>query len=209
MEITAPTIEYGLLMPFILIFAGACLGVLVEGFVPRGGRRVAQLTIVSAAIAAALFMTLRNWRVHPPTVAAEGSVSVDGPTSFMWAILLIFGAVSFLLIADRTAESGASVFAPQGAAVPGTAAEADAARAGVEHTEVYPLALFALSGMMLFPASADLITMFIALEILSLPLYVLCGLARRRRLLSQEASLKYFLLGAMSSAIFLYGAALL
>jgi NADH-quinone oxidoreductase subunit N len=209
MEITAPTIEYGLLMPFILIFAGACLGVLVEGFVPRASRRVAQLTIVYAAIAAALFMTLRNWAVHPPTVAAEGSVSVDGPTSFMWVILLIFGAISFLLIADRTAENGASVFAPQAAAVPGTAAEAEAVRAGVEHTEVYPLALFALSGMMLFPASSDLITMFIALEILSLPLYVLCGLARRRRLLSQESSLKYFLLGAMSSAIYLYGAALL
>ena len=63
--------------------------------------------------------------------------------------------------------------------------------------------------MMLFPASNDLITMFVALEILSLPLYLLCGLARRRRLLSQESSLKYFLLGALSSAFFLYGAALL
>ena len=63
--------------------------------------------------------------------------------------------------------------------------------------------------MMLFPASNDLITMFVALEILSLPLYLLCGLARRRRLLSQEAALKYFLLGALSSAFFLYGAALL
>ncbi|MDF2746157.1 MAG: nuoN, partial [Propionibacteriaceae bacterium] len=57
--------------------------------------------------------------------------------------------------------------------------------------------------------SSDLITMFVALEILSLPLYLLCGLARRRRLLSQESSLKYFLLGALSSAFFLYGAALL
>jgi len=51
--------------------------------------------------------------------------------------------------------------------------------------------------------------MFIALEILSLPLYLMCGLARRRRLLSQEAALKYFLLGAFSSAFFLYGIALL
>ena len=51
--------------------------------------------------------------------------------------------------------------------------------------------------------------MFVALEILSLPLYLLCGLARRRRLLSQESSLKYFLLGALSSAFFLYGASLL
>jgi NADH-quinone oxidoreductase subunit N len=64
-------------------------------------------------------------------------------------------------------------------------------------------------GMMLFLASNDLITMFVSLEILSLPLYLLCGLARRRRLLSQEAALKYFLLGALSSAFFIYGAALL
>lgn len=62
---------------------------------------------------------------------------------------------------------------------------------------------------MMFPASNDLLTMFVALEVLSLPLYLLCGLARRRRLLSQEASLKYFLLGAFSSAFFLYGTALL
>ena len=61
---------------------------------------------------------------------------------------------------------------------------------------------------MLFPAANDLLTMFVALEVLSLPLYLLCGLARRRRLLSQEAALKYFLLGAFSSGFFLYGVAL-
>ena len=76
-------------------------------------------------------------------------------------------------------------------------------------TEVFPLTLFAIGGMMLFPAADDLLTMFVALEVLSLPLYLLCGLARRRRLLSQEAALKYFLLGAFSSAFFLYGIALL
>jgi NADH-quinone oxidoreductase subunit N len=63
--------------------------------------------------------------------------------------------------------------------------------------------------MMLFPAADDLLTMFVALEVFSLPLYLMCGLARRRRLLSQEAALKYFLLGAFSSAFFLYGIAML
>ena len=76
-------------------------------------------------------------------------------------------------------------------------------------TEVFPLTMFAVGGMLLFPAANDLLTMFIALEVLSLPLYLLCGLARRRRLLSQEAALKYFLLGAFSSAFFLYGVAML
>jgi NADH-quinone oxidoreductase subunit N len=68
--------------------------------------------------------------------------------------------------------------------------------------------MFAVGGMMLFPASNDLLTMFVALEVLSLPLYLLSGLARRRRLLSQEAALKYFLLGAFSSGFFIYGIAL-
>jgi NADH-quinone oxidoreductase subunit N len=79
----------------------------------------------------------------------------------------------------------------------------------VMHTEVFPLALFALGGMMVFLAANDLLTMFVALEVLSLPLYLMCGLARRRRLLSQEAAVKYFLLGAFASAFFLYGLALL
>ena len=76
-------------------------------------------------------------------------------------------------------------------------------------TEVFPLALFALAGMMLFPVSNDLLTMFVALEVFSLPLYLMAGLARRRRLLSQEAAIKYFLLGAFASAFFLFGMALL
>jgi NADH-quinone oxidoreductase subunit N len=79
----------------------------------------------------------------------------------------------------------------------------------VAQTEIFPLTMFAVGGMMLFGASDDLLTMFIALEVLSLPLYLMCSLARRRRLQSQEASLKYFLLGAFSSAFFLYGIALL
>ncbi|MBY8854434.1 NADH-quinone oxidoreductase subunit N, partial [Saccharothrix sp. MB29] len=83
-----------------------------------------------------------------------------------------------------------------------------ASRFGMQ-TEVFPLTLFALGGMMVFVAANDLLTMFIALEVLSLPLYLMCGLARRRRLLSQEAAVKYFLLGAFASAFFLYGVALL
>ncbi|HEX2214751.1 MAG TPA: NADH-quinone oxidoreductase subunit NuoN, partial [Mycobacterium sp.] len=89
------------------------------------------------------------------------------------------------------------------------AAEQLATKAGVIQTEVFPLTMLAIGGMLLFPASDDLLTMFIALEVLSLPLYLLCGLARRRRLLSQEAAMKYFLLGAFSSAFFLYGVAML
>src|SRR5215210_1682451 len=208
LDFTAPTIEYGLLSPIFVIFGAACVGVLAEALVPRGQRRTVQLFLTVLAILAALAATLANWAGGLETLAAVDSLALDGPTYFIWTILLVFGGVTFLLFAERVVE-GASPFAPQAAAVPGTPAEREAIEHRAEHTEVFPLALFALSGMMLFPASNDLITMFVALEILSLPLYLLCGLARRRRLLSQEAALKYFLLGALSSAFFLYGAALL
>ena len=208
LDITAPTIEYGLLTPVFLIFGAACAGVLAEALVPREQRRRVQLFLTVVGILAALAATVANWASGDEAVVAVDSLALDGPTYFIWTILLVFGGVSFLLFAERAID-GASPFAPQAAAVPGTPAEREAIQYRAEHTEVFPLALFALSGMMLFPASNDLITMFVALEILSLPLYLLCGLARRRRLLSQEAALKYFLLGALSSAIFLYGAALL
>ena len=108
----------------------------------------------------------------------------------------------------RSSAARAGRVHPQGAAVPGSP-QRRPLRAGLPPAEVFPLTLFSVVGMLLFPAAGDLLTMFVALEVLSLPLYLLCGLARRRRLLSQEASLKYFLLGAFSSAFFLFGAALL
>ena len=142
-------------------------------------------------------------------IAAEGTLAVDGPSVFIWGLILVFAIGGVLLFAERRLEGGVSAFAGQAAALPGTEAEREASTRGLDHTEVYPLLMFAVGGMMLFPAANDLLTMFVALEVLSLPLYLLCGLARRRRLLSQEAALKYFLLGAFSSGFFLYGVALI
>jgi NADH-quinone oxidoreductase subunit N len=78
----------------------------------------------------------------------------------------------------------------------------------INRAEVEPLLLLAVVGMAALGTANDLITLFIALEVLSLALYVLAGLARRDRR-SQEASLKYFVLGSVASAILLYGMALL
>jgi NADH-quinone oxidoreductase subunit N len=105
--------------------------------------------------------------------------------------------------------AGLDSFTPQASAVPGSDTEREAERAGAAQTELFPLLTLSVGGMMVFPASNDLLTMFVALEVLSLPLYLMCGLARNRRLLSQESAMKYFLLGAFSSAFFLYGVALL
>ena len=142
-------------------------------------------------------------------LAAEGTLAVDGPPSSSGHWCWSSRSAGVLLFAERRLEAGVSAFAGQAAALPGTEAEREASTRGLDHTEVYPLLMFAVGGMMLFPTANDLLTMFVALEVLSLPLYLLCGLARRRRLLSQEAALKYFLLGAFSSGFFLYGVALI
>ncbi len=78
---------------------------------------------------------------------------------------------------------------------------------GIERGEYYSLLLFTTSGMMLMGAAADLIVVLIALELLSIPLYILSGLARPDPA-SEESALKYFLLGAFSSAFLVYGIAL-
>src|SRR5699024_7415523 len=136
-------------------------------------------------------------------LAIERAIAVDGPSVFLWGLLILFGLGSMMLFAERRVDAGVSASTGQAASAPGSAFERAATAKKVEHTELFPLATFALLGMMVFPAANDLLTMFVALEVLSLPLYLLCGLARRRRLLSQEAALKYFLLGAFSSAFFL------
>ncbi|RHW26578.1 NADH-quinone oxidoreductase subunit NuoN [Nocardioides immobilis] len=215
-EFSKPTLEYVELLPLFVVFGAACAGVLVEAFFPRERRRLPQILVTVGGLVAALAATIwiaTDIEVHADgaargLVGAEGSIIVDGPTLYLWGLLLVFGILGTALFAERRLEGGLSSFAGQAAALPGTEAERLAATKGLDHTEVYPLLLFAIGGMLLFPASGDLLTMFVALEVLSLPLYLLCGLARRRRLLSQEAALKYFLLGAFSSGFFLYGAAL-
>lgn len=206
---SAPVIEYGLLLPLLIVLVGAVVGVLIEAAVTRSARFQVQTVWSVLVLVAAFAATIINWRNGLVGIGAMGSLAFDGPTWFLWAMLLGFGLLALLLIADRKANAGDSAFTPMGAAPPGSQAEQGAIAERREHTEVFPLFLLSMSGMLIFPASNDFLTMFIGLEILSFPLYLLSGLSRRRRLLSQEAAMKYFLLGAMSSAIFLYGSALL
>src|ERR1700723_2461149 len=182
----------------LVVFGAAVVGLLVTF-----GALVAAF-VWTCVIAASSTIFAKGSAGH---VAAMGAVAVDRPTLFIQGTILVLAAVSVLLIAD--ASHDVSTFAGQAAAVPGSAEERESLLAGLVHTEIYPLTLFAVGGMLLFPASNDLLTMFVALEVLSLPLYLLCGLARRRRLLSHEAAMKYFLLGAFSSAFFLFGIAML
>jgi len=221
-EFTAASINYAAILPLVIVFGVALVGTLVEAFVPRGRRYGVQVGVtlvgLGAAFLAVVFVAVNNQVVTaglPATSATgsgggvKGSLVIDGPALFFQGLILVLSFMSVLTMAERLGGVGSDAFTPMGSAVPNSAQEALAVRAGVATSEVFPLALFAVGGMMLFPTSGDLLTMFVALEVLSLPLYILTGLARRRRLLSQEASLKYFLLGSFSSAFFLFGIALL
>ncbi|OUS95973.1 NADH-quinone oxidoreductase subunit NuoN [Rhodococcus sp. NCIMB 12038] len=225
-SLPAPNIEYGQLSPMLIVFGVAVAGVLVEAFLPRRGRYSSHLVLAIGGLTAAFVAVVLLAGTRDSVVG--GAVAVDGPTLFLQGTILLISIPAILIIAERSVDSGVGAataevtavrgaepegrtdaFTPQAYAVPGSVAEREATRNAPGHTEVFPLTLFAVGGMLLFPASNDLLTMFVALEVLSLPLYLLCGLARRRRLLSQEAAMKYFLLGAFSSAFFLFGVALL
>ncbi len=217
-DFVAPSLDYLGLLPFMIILGAACVGILVEAFVPRKARFYVQVTLSVLALAVALGLTIWSWVKGAPGIADPavgtgglvlGTVMIDGPALGLWSALLLFALICMGLFAERHLHANATAFTPMAAAIPGSGAEEEARQAGLVHSEVFCLALFSLSGMMLFVAADNLLMAFVALEILSLPLYVLCGLSRHRRLISQEASLKYFLLGSAASAIFLFGVACL
>ncbi len=226
MTLPTPSVEYFLLCPMLIVFGVAVAGVLVEAFLPRRIRYAAQVTLALGGLVAAFLADVEVAESIPASgrSAVLGAVAVDRPTLYLQGTVLLVAVLAVIFIAERTqakAESkvalkagvagsgGLDSFTPQASAVPGSDAEREAERAGAAQTELFPLLMLSVGGMMVFLASNDLLTMFVALEVLSLPLYLMCGLARHRRLLSQEAAMKYFLLGAFSSAFFLYGVALL
>jgi NADH-quinone oxidoreductase subunit N len=190
----------------LILFAGATVEILVEAFLPRGRRYGVQLVLSLVSLVAALVMVVRVAGTRELT--AGDAIAVDGPALFLEGTLVVLGIVVLLLVAERSLEVGGP-FVAVAAVTAGTEADRAQAQRRDAGTEVYPLMLFALGGMMLFVSANDLLTMFVALEVFSLPLYLMCGLARRRRLLSQEAALKYFLLGAFASAFFLFGIAMI
>jgi NADH-quinone oxidoreductase subunit N len=178
-----PRIDWRAIAPELALAGAAVVLLMVVAFWP-GARRglLAGLTLAGLAVAAGL--TAWNWDLQ--RVAFEGAVSLDGITRYARVVLLAVGALATLMAAQgRGPDGNGEQEAPP---------------------EVFPLLLFALTGMVLLAAASDLLVVFIALEILSLSLYVMAG--EVRRLAAQEAAMKYFLLGAFSSAFLLYGIAL-
>jgi NADH-quinone oxidoreductase subunit N len=205
-DITLPSLSVAALSPLIFVFGAAAVGVLVEAFAPRESRHPVQVGVALVGSLGGLIATLMLSGTRK--ITAGGELTIDGAGLFLQATLTALGALSILLFAERALDPARSSFVAVAAVPAGSPRDRELLTAARVQTEVYPLAMFALGGMMLFVTANDLVMMFVALEVLSLPLYLMCGLARRRRLLSQEASVKYFLLGAFASGFFLYGLAL-
>jgi NADH-quinone oxidoreductase subunit N len=173
-------VDFYTLLPVILLVVWACALLLVDLFIPKE-RKWLTATLAAFGLALALGFTLSQ--VGRENTGFNGMVVLDGFAVFVNALLLVAGLLGVAL------------------------AYGYIKRMGIERGEYYTLMLFSLSGMMLMAQAADLIIVFLSLELLSLPLYVLAAFARPRAD-SEEAGLKYFLLGAFSSGFVLYGIAL-
>jgi len=222
-----PRVDWRAIAPELALAGAGVVLLMVVAFWP-GARRglLAGLTLAGLAVAAGL--TAWNWDLA--RVAFEGAVSLDGITRYARLVLLAVGALATLMAAQGGGPEGPEGSgAPQGGAPVGQSEGSGAPQGGAPvgqsegsgepqggapvrsreeeaPPEVFPLLLFALTGMVLLAAASDLLVVFIALEILSLSLYVMAGATRR--MAAQEAAMKYFLLGAFSSAFLLYGIAL-
>jgi NADH-quinone oxidoreductase subunit N len=186
-SLATPPVVWSLLWPFIILVAGAVLLVLLTSLVPstRRGAFPAGFTIATAgaAIAALFPIWARVTGDEGPRSLLAGALTVDAYTVFITGLLCGALILVALLLEDYLR------------------------REGLEAAEWYVLALLSVSGGVLFASADDLIVVFLGLEVLSIAVYVLAAMHLRRSD-SQEAGFKYFVLGAFSSALFLYGIAL-
>ena len=168
------------ILPLIALVAWTLLLILADLFIPKGRK---WLTAALAALGLLLCMGLTIAQIGGPAVAFNGMVVFDGFAVFLSVLFLGSGLVAIALAHDYLK------------------------RMDIDRSEYYFLLLFSISGMLLMSIATDLILVFMALELLSIPLYVMAGFARPR-LDSEEAALKYFLLGAFSGGFVVYGVAL-
>jgi len=168
------------ILPFLILVAWAILLIVADLFIPRERKGImALLTGIGLLVALGFAVA----RVGGQTVAFNGMIVYDGFAVFLTVLFLGSGLAAVALSYDYFQ------------------------RLEIDRNEFYILLLFSISGMMLMSMAADLILVFMALELLSIPLYVLAGFALPRQD-SEEAALKYFLLGAFAGGFVVYGVAL-
>jgi NADH-quinone oxidoreductase subunit N len=168
------------ILPTLLLVAWACVLLLLDLFIPKGRKGWTAL-LAAVGLAAALGITIAQAGLDQS--AFGGMVVLDGFSSFLNVLFLASGLGAVAI------------------------AYGYLKRMGLERGEYYTLILFSLSGMLLMSQAADLIIVFLSLELLSIPLYVLSAFARPRTE-SEEAGIKYFLLGAFATGFVVYGIAL-
>ncbi len=168
------------ILPLLALVAWACLLLLVDLFIPKNRK---GWTALLAAVGLALVMGLALAQAGEDLSGFGGMVHLDGFSSFLAVLFLGSGLL--------------------GVAV----AYGYLKRMNIERGEFYALLLFSISGMLLMAQAADLIVIFLALELLSIPLYVLAAFARPKAE-SEEAGLKYFLLGSFATGFMVYGISL-
>jgi len=179
-NIAMPAINLAVIMPEILLSCIAMVLLLVNVFVP--GKNKAYLGYLSLlGLAVTAVSVVGGW--GPSISAFNGAVVQDNFATFFKVIFLISAALA-ILISDKYM-----------------------VQEDCNQGELYPLILFATIGMMLMAAGTDMMVIFLGLELLSVCLYVLAGF-NRANVKSNEAGLKYFLLGAFSTGFLLYGMAL-
>ena len=168
------------ILPMAVVVLWACALLVVDLFIPQSRK---GLTALLAALGLALALGLAVPQAGRQEAAFNGMVVVDGFSIFLNVLFLGSGLAGIALAYDYLK------------------------RTGIERGEYYTLLMFSISGMMLMSQASDLIVVFLALELLSIPLYILAGFARPK-VDSEEAALKYFLLGAFSGSFVVYGVAL-
>ncbi len=180
-----PHIDWVLLAPFLVMALGGILLITATSVVPilRSRGFPAAFTVLTAALSAAFLVPVWDRIDGGAQSVAGGALAIDGFSVFVWGVI----ATSVFLVAALL--------------------DAYLRREGFDGPEWYVLMLMSAAGGMLLAASQELILSFLGLEILSIAVYVLAALHLRRSD-SQEAAFKYFILGALSSALFLYGIAL-
>jgi NADH-quinone oxidoreductase subunit N len=178
---TQPTnIDYLTILPLTILIAWSCVLLLVDLFIPKTRKGI---TASLAAVGLIVTLIATILQIGQSSVGFNNMVVLDGFSTFANVLLLISGLFGIALAYGYTK------------------------RMGIQRGEYFILIIFSVTGMMLMAQAADLIIVFLALELLSIPLYVLAAFTRKVE--SEESGIKYFLLGAFATGFVVYGTALI
>jgi NADH-quinone oxidoreductase subunit N len=180
-QISPPAIDYAVILQLLIVFGWATVLLLVDLFVPRDRSRITgYLALLGVVVAAAVGVPL--W--GSSSITFNDMLALDNYSLALNWIFLLTAAITIVISLGYLG------------------------RQGIERAEYYSLILFATGGMMLLAQGTDLIVLFLGLELLSITLYVLAGFAYPR-ISSEEAAMKYLLIGAFGAGFLVFGIALL